>query len=463
VETSACVRQLVAREEASLLRELCAYVDCGGVSSTGSGVTRTHTFLRRLLADLGAEVRLHPGARHPYVLARLQCADPDRKPTVLIYGHYDVQPPGPPDAWVTPPFESEIRGGRIFGRGVADNKGQHFAFIHAVRLLCRQGALPCNVILLIEGEEEIGSPGIRTFVERHRLELNADLVIWSDGPVHDSARPTVSLGVRGCIQFELSATGVNGHLHSGNWGGVASNPVWRLVWVLAALHGPGGTILLPGFEEEAFAPLSSTLQPALERGVADAAVVLDGSDLAPPRERSFGDRVARYPSFTVSGILPTGDLDPRIPSIPGSATAFCDLRLVPGQQCDPVVFVLRERLAELDPGVRVIVRAQMEPSGTAPDSPYVSVISEALTHVHGSAAEVVPPLGGALPLYAFTEILDIPCVGVPIANIDSANHAVNENLEVRRFLDGVVAATEILCRVGESASDLPTFSRTALD
>ncbi len=193
----------------------------------------------------------------PFVFGRR--ADRPGAPTVLLYGHYDVQPPDPLDQWISPPFQPEIRDGRIFGRGVGDNKGQHFAQLLAIESwLATAGDLPCNVLVLLEGEEEIGSPRIAETVAAHRdLLAEADLVITADGPTHESGRPTIKFGPRGIASFELRVRHANRDFHSGNWGNVAPNPIWTLVHLLATMKDPTGKITIDGFYDNVLPPTES--------------------------------------------------------------------------------------------------------------------------------------------------------------------------------------------------------------
>src|SRR5262245_43302621 len=221
-------------ERDGFLRRLIDYVRHPSISAHNIGIREVADLLVDMLGKLGFEVQLIPTTGHPMVVARWLKAE--GAPTVLLYGHYDVQPPDPLEEWVSPPFEPTIRDGRIFARGVGDNKGQHFAQILALEatLACR-GSLPCNVKVLLEGEEEIGSPRMPDFAREHRADLAADLVIASDGPVDESGQSRIVFGVRGVLSFALQARGANRDLHSGNWGGVAPNPLWTLVHLLGTM------------------------------------------------------------------------------------------------------------------------------------------------------------------------------------------------------------------------------------
>ena len=205
------------------LDRLIDYVRRPSISAHGQGIGEVAAYIADVMQRMGMQTRILPTAGWPMVLG--ERLDVPGGPTVLLYGHYDVQPPEPLDAWISPPFEPTIRNGRLYARGVGDNKGQHFAQLLALEtLLACRGALPCNVRFLLEGEEEVGSPHMPEFVREHRAEVMANLVITSDGPVHESGRSQILFGVRGILSFELRAKGANRDLHSGNW---AASPPTR--------------------------------------------------------------------------------------------------------------------------------------------------------------------------------------------------------------------------------------------
>lgn len=204
---------LVAKNRESLLDGLLDYLRQPSESATGHGFPEATDRVMAEVERASLTVRLLETAGRPAVLGHR--AGPDGAPTVLIYGHYDVQPPGPLDLWRTEPYTPTIRDGRIWCRGAADNKGQHFAHLQALRLLReRDGAYPCSVIVLLDGEEEVGSPNLPDLVRRHREALACDLVIWSDGPVHESGEWCVLHGVRGLLGVRIDARGPNRALHS---------------------------------------------------------------------------------------------------------------------------------------------------------------------------------------------------------------------------------------------------------
>jgi acetylornithine deacetylase/succinyl-diaminopimelate desuccinylase-like protein len=180
------------------LRRVMDYARHPSISAENIGIAEVAALLVGMLNEIGLAAETIPTAGHPMVLARSK--QKPGAPTILLYGHYDVQPPEPLDAWLSPPFEPTIRDGRIYARGIGDNKGQHFAQLLAIESHLKvHGELPCNVIFLLEGEEEIGSPRIADFVATHRDRLKADFVVTADGPIHESGRPTMTYGVRGWL------------------------------------------------------------------------------------------------------------------------------------------------------------------------------------------------------------------------------------------------------------------------
>ncbi len=243
----------VNAHEGAFFDRLTTYLRQPSISAHGVGIAETATHIAGILNEIGFAARILPTDGWPMVFAERH--DQPGAPTVLIYGHYDVQPPDPLDAWVSPPFEPTIREGKLYARGVGDNKGQHLAqILGAASLIAVRGVLPCNVKVLLEGEEEIGSPQMPPFVAAHRDLLAADLAIISDGPVDVSGHSTLRFGVRGVLSFELRARGANTDLHSGNWGGVAPNPLWTLVHLLGTMKNDRGEITIDGFYDAVDAP-----------------------------------------------------------------------------------------------------------------------------------------------------------------------------------------------------------------
>ncbi len=379
-------------------------------------------------------------------------------PTVLLYGHYDVQPPEPLDAWLSPPFEPTIRDGRIYARGAGDNKGQHFAQLLALEsLLACYGRFPCNVLVLLEGEEEIGSPHLPAFVSAHRDELMADLVITADGPVHESGRSCILFGVRGVFSFELRARGANRDLHSGNWGGIAPNPIWTLVHLLATMKNSRGEITIDGFYDNVL-PATDVERATMERLPIDVGKVREELGLEhfdEPRERSYAERLSAWPTLTING-LHGGYGGPGSKTVlPHEAFAKCDIRLVEAQTVNEVAAKVAAHVVRHAPSVELIHQGGMDPSKTPLDSPFTDPIRRGIVAAQGQEPLLVPAMGGSLPDYVFTKVLGIPAFVVPYANADESNHAPNENIEVERFIMGIKTGAALLAHLGAHTDSGP--------
>lgn len=429
------------------------YVRQPSISAHNIGIREVAGMLVEMLKRLGMEAEAVPTKNHPMVLGR-RIVSPD-KPTVLLYGHYDVQPPDPLELWESPPFEPEIRNGRIYARGIGDNKGQHFAQLLAMESHLKvHGELPCNVIFLLEGEEEIGSPHIAEFVREHADELRADLVVTSDGPLHESGLPVVTFGVRGVAGFELRVRTASRDVHSGNFGGVVPNAVWKLVHLLSTMKSPAGEITIEGltepviaatnFEREAVSKLPLDLDAVkAELGLAE----LDG-----PKERGYFDRLMFHPTLTINGFH-GGYGGPGMKTVlPCEAFVKCDVRLVEPLTPDYVFEKVAAHVKRHAPDVEFVPLNGMLPSKTAMDSPYAEPIRKAVLAARGVEPLLYPTVGGSLPDYVFTKILGFPAFVVPYANADEANHAPNENLEIERFIDGIKTGAALLAELGRMSS-----------
>jgi len=443
----------VDAHEGAFLDRLTAYLRQPGISAQGVGIAETAAHIAGILNEIGFATRVLPTDGWPMVFAERH--DRPGAPTVLIYGHYDVQPPDPLDAWISPPFEPTVRDGKLYARGVGDNKGQHLAqILGAASLLAVRGALPCNVKVLLEGEEEIGSPQMPAFVAAQRDLLMADLAIISDGPVDVSGHSTLKFGVRGVLNFELRARGANTDLHSGNWGGVAPNPLWTLVHLLGTMKNDRGEITIDGFYDAVDAP-TAVEQAALAALPVDAAAIRQSLDLTAfdaPLSRGFYERLAFWPTLTING-LHGGYGGPGSKTVlPHKAFAKCDIRLVASQTTANISAAMRAHVERHAPGVEVVFQGAMDPSKTPLDSPYAAPLAAAIAEAQGEKPLIVPAMGGSLPEYVFTDTLGIHTFGVPYANADEANHAPNENMEVRRFYLGIKTSAAMLAALGAMSS-----------
>ncbi len=439
----------IEHNQQPFIDRLLDYVRRPSISAQGVGMEEVADFLLTQLRTLGMDAQLLPTPGWPLVFGRR--FDAPGQPTVLLYGHYDVQPPDPLDAWLSPPFEPTIRDGRIYARGVGDNKGQHFAQLLAIEaLLATQGKLPCNVLVLLEGEEEIGSPHIADFIRQHRDLLACDLVVTADGPVHESGRASLMFGVRGVLSFALHARGANTDLHSGNWGGVAPNPIWTLVQLLATMKNSQGEITIAGFYDDVLppTPLEQEALAALPLDQARILAELELRTLDAPVARPFFERLMFYPTFTINGFHGGYGGPGSKTVLPHEALVKCDIRLVEAMTLESTWAKVQAHVTRHAPEVEVIYQGGMEPSKTPLASPYTEPIQQALRVGQGEEPLLIPSAGGSLPDYVFTKILGVPAFGTPYANPDERNHAPNENLEVARFIKGIKTGAALLVELG---------------
>ena len=432
----------------TFLQRLIDYLRRPSISAHGEGIAEVAVYIADVMTGMGLQTQVIQTVGWPMVFAE-HMQRPDA-PTVLLYGHYDVQPPEPLDGWISPPFKPTLRDGRLYARGVGDNKGQHFAQLLALEtLLSCRGALPCNVKVLLEGEEEVGSLQMPAFVRDHKDLLKADLVIISDGPVDVSGRSVVLFGVRGILSFELQARGANRDLHSGNWGGVAPNPLWTLVHLLSTMKNEHGDVSIDGFYEhvEPQTELERKALAALDYDVEGIKRSLDLRYFDQPRERGYAERLSSWPTFTING-LHGGYGGPGSQTVlPHEAFAKCDIRLVANQEADDIFAKLTAHVQKHAPDVKIIHQGAMEPSKTPLDSPYTEPIRQGILAAQGQEPLLVPAMGGSLPEYVFTKTLGMPVFGVPYANADEANHAPNENMEIERFYIGIKTGIAMLMSI----------------
>ena len=446
----AAVFARIEDNRAAFLDRLIAYLKHPSISAENIGIDEVGALLVEMLTEIGLETRLVPTDGHPMVVARWEKAP--GKPTVLLYGHYDVQPPDPLDKWVSPPFEPAIRDGRLYARGVGDNKGQHFAQILAIESHLKvHGVLPCNVILLLEGEEEIGSPHIAGFVRANTHLLKADLAITADGPRHASGAPTIKFGSRGVVSFELRCKHASRDVHSGNYGGVVPNPIWTLVHLLGTMKNAAGEITIDGLHDDVLPPSPEELA-AIVRLPLDVEAVKASLGLArldAPAEMPFYDRLCFRPTLTINGFHGGYGGPGSKTVLPNEAFVKCDIRLVEAQDPEDILRKVAAHVAKHAPEVEFVsVEMGMQPSKTPIASPYTAPLRRAFVAAQGEEPLLIPAGFGSLPGYVFTKILRIPAFVTPYANPDEANHAPNENMTLDCFHSGVRTGAALLNELG---------------
>ncbi|MGD8456394.1 MAG: dipeptidase [Anaerolineales bacterium] len=401
-------------------------------------------WLVKKLKDIGMdEVQVMKTAGHPVVYAECLKAGKDA-PTVLIYGHYDVQPPDPLDLWETPPFEPTLRNGNLYGRGASDMKGQVIASISAVDAIHTHGGLPVNIKFLIEGEEEIGSPSLAPFIEENKILLSCDFALNPDGGMLGADLPTIPYALRGMAYFEINVQGPTGDLHSGIFGGTVVNPANELARLIGGMMDGNRHITLPGFYDRV-REMDKEERDELARLPMDEAYFLKLSGAqALDGEKGFTpvERVGGRPSFDVNGFLSgyTGEGGKTV--LPSKAMAKISFRLVPEQDPDEVHKQLLQYLKEnASEGITWEVEAMAgAPASITPrDSMGVKALAKALESVWGKAP-LYFRVGGSIPVVSQMEtILDVDSVlsgfGLPDDNL----HAPNEKLTLEPWYKGIKA------------------------
>jgi len=430
------------------LSELFSLLRQPSISTQDEGVAECAQLLKGQMEAVGVPARILPTGGNPVVYGELSA--PGAKRTILIYGHYDVQPPEPLELWNTPPFEPTIRDGRIWGRGTGDNKGQFFAHVKAVEAVLKTvGKLPINVKFLFEGEEEVSSQSLRGFIEANRLLLAADYAFCSDGPMLPNDQPTILFGVRGILGVEVSFQGANKDVHSGNLGPFVPAPAWRLVHFLGTLRDADGRILIRGFSD-AVIPPSAREQEALRRMPFDP-VVATGLGLppaAPEDGPAYFERLMFQPALNINGLTSGYQGRGSKTIVPHRASAKIDMRLVVNQDPDDIFekFVAHAKAHGFD-DAQIERRGGFYPSRTPLDHPLGAAAARAVRQGFGKEPILQPCMGGSDPDYYFTRVLGIPRVNVPYAPHDENNHAPNESIMVEGFYAGIKTTAALLYEV----------------
>ena len=452
------------------LGELMRFLGIESISAQGThadDMERAAGFVADDLRRSGmARVEVMRGRHHPFVLAE-HVVDP-ALPTVLIYGHYDVQPPDPLPLWHSAPFAPEVREGRIYARGVSDDKGPLFIALKAVEaLFATRGALPVNVRFLVEGEEEIGSLHLGPFVEAHQDRLQADLVLSADGAMWRPTEPSLTLAAKGLCGLEVHLVTANQDLHSGRHGGGVPNALHALVELLAGLHAPDGSVAVPGFYDRVL-----ELTPAERAEIA----ALDFDEDAYRRSLGMSELVgeAGYGTLERQWCRPTLELNGMGGGyqgeggktvVPCEAVAKLTCRLVPDQQPAEVQeLVAREIRRRCPPWARVEVR----PEGglgrwyrMPPDHPALEIAAGVLREVTGKAPVRVR-MGGTEPCAeVFQRVLGVSTLFYSFSTADEQYHAPNEFFRLERFDQGLMAWALLLSRLGELSRAAITGSKEA--
>lgn len=363
-------------------------------------------------------------------------------PTVLVYGHYDVQPADPLDLWTTPPFEPQIRDGKIYARGSSDDKGQAYMHIKALEIMLKQNSLPCNVKFMIEGEEEVGSDHLEPFVMKYQEKLKADVVLISDTGILSNDNPSITVGLRGLAYMLVEVTGPNRDLHSGMYGGAVANPINTLCKMIASLHDGQGRITIPGFYDDV-ADLSADERAAMGRAPFSEQEFMDSLDIAAVHgEEGYStlERKSIRPTLDVNGMWGgyTGEGAKTV--LPSKAYAKISMRLVPNQQSEKISQLFKQHFESIaPPSVKVNVTSHHggEPAVTPTDSVAYKAASLAFEEAWGKTP-IPMREGGSIPIVAmFERRLGLKTVLMGFGLDSDAIHSPNEHYGVFNYLKGI--------------------------
>jgi len=401
--------------------------------------------VKKSLEDAGAEkAEICETAGHPVVYAE-KIIDP-KKPTLLVYGHYDVQPPDPLELWDSPPFEPVIVDGKIYARGAADDKGQMYMHVKAFEFMMETGQLPCNVKFIIEGEEEVGSENLGSFIARQKEKLKADLILISDTSMLSLENPSITTGLKGLSYFEVEVSGPNRDLHSGLYGGAVANPINILCEMIAKLKDENNRITIPGFYDK-------VIEASQEERALIAKTPFNLEDY---KKKLAIKEVCGEGGFTTierTGIRPTLDVngiwggyigEGAKTVLPAKAHAKISMRLVPNQLNEEIRPLFQEYFQSLAPDavtVKVTPLHGAKPYLIPIDTPEYAAAAKAIEKVFGKAPVPVRA-GGSIPIVAlFEEILGLKSILLGFGLDTDAIHSPNEHYGIENFLKGIASIT----------------------
>ncbi|HWO90260.1 MAG TPA: dipeptidase [Gemmatimonadales bacterium] len=442
--TTTALSQFVERERSRLLGDLKSWLRIPSVSTLpehAPDCRKAAEWLAQRLSGLGFSVETIPTSGHPILWA----VGPEvpLAPTVLVYGHYDVQPPDPLNEWVTPPFEPTERNGNLYARGTADDKGQVFCVVAAVEALLRtNGKLPINLRFLIEGEEEVGSHGLTDFLSKQPERTRADAVLVPDVHMVAPGHPSVDTALRGIVHAEIHVRTLKKDLHSGLYGGAAPNAIETLWHILESLKGPDGRIRVPGMYDRVRRPSKQELDawkrlPIKEKGFREEA---GAKALSGELKFSFLERIWARPTFEVHGIVGgfTGAGAKTV--IPAEATAKCSIRLVPDQRAKEIARLFERAVKKAAPkyaDVTVRILSTHDPAQSPIDSEPFRVLDKAYREVWRKGVAPIRS-GGSIPIVPLLQQGGAPVLLTGIGLPDDGLHAPNEKLTLDQLWKGMV-------------------------
>ncbi|MDW8333168.1 MAG: dipeptidase [Bacteroidia bacterium] len=437
------IRSYIETHRERFLSELFDWIRIPSVSAQTAhreDVIRAAKYIQERLDELGAQTELLPTEGFPLVYGKIETSA--SAPTVVIYGHYDVQPAEPFELWHTPPFEPTVRDGKIYARGANDDKGQLYMQIKAVETLARLGELPCNVKFLIEGEEEIGSPSLEAAVKRYAHLYSGDAMLISDTSIIHLDTPSLCVGLRGLAYVEVELTGPNRDLHSGHFGGAVENPCNVLCSMIASLHDENRRIAIPGFYDEVEELTPEERLKLAERPFNREEYLrqLDMADSRGENGYTLAESASIRPTLDVNGIWGgyTGEGAKTV--LPSKAHAKISMRLVPRQRHDDIAQKFKKHFESIAPPsmkVKVTTHHGGNPFLTPTDSPAYRAAAAALKECLGK--EPIPTReGGSIPILAlFDQELKLPIVLMGFGYETDGIHGPNEHYGLENFFRGI--------------------------
>ncbi len=415
------------------LDELKHYVSQPSISAQNLGLKECAQIVKQMLEKRGFKAEIKDTGGAPVVFGERKGKS---NKTLLIYNHYDVQPPEPLELWESPPFAPEIRDGKMYGRGVSDDKSHLTSRLFALdAILDSDGELPCNVKFIVEGEEETSSVHLHDFIKENMDLLKADACIWEFGGVDHREVPMQYLGLRGICYVELSVESLGTDVHSGLGGSIFPNAAWRLVWALNSLKGPNERILIPGFYDDVIPP-SARDRELMEKlpDVADEYKTRYGvKEFIKGLKGGTDLKVEEVftPTCTICGFT-SGYQGPGSKTVqPARASAKVDFRLVPNQKPDDILKKLRTHLdAQGFSDVKIEFLGGEPAARTDPDDPFIKIVLDASAEIYGAPMEIVPMVGGSGPNYPFVHDLKLPVATMGLGYPDTRAHAPNESASI---------------------------------
>jgi acetylornithine deacetylase/succinyl-diaminopimelate desuccinylase-like protein len=440
------IRNYIQANRERFLDELFGLIRIPSVSAAEANrndMVRAAEYIRDLLLSNGADrAEVYATGGHPIVYGERIT---DRSlPTILVYGHYDVQPPEPLDKWVTPPFEPEVRDGKIFARGADDDKGQLFMHLKAFEMMNATNTLPCNVKFMIEGEEEIGSVNIAAFCSEKKEMLQSDVILVSDTTMISVATPSITSGLRGLSYIQIEVEGPNRDLHSGLYGGAVLNPCNVLCEIVASLKDSDGRVTIPGFYDNVIVPSDTERAKMAERPFDPEAYRKSVGVEALAEEKGFStmESVGIRPTLDINGMWGgyTGEGAKTI--LPSKASAKISMRLVPDQEAEAIAELAIKHIKSLAPaGVKI--KAEYLHGGQAYvsplDTPEYLAAEKAYEQVFGKRPIPVRS-GGSIPIIStFESILNVKSILMGFGLEADAIHSPNENYPLENLYAGMEA------------------------